>query len=65
MDSKEERTRPPLSWVTGMKWVQPSEMGAENHSFPFGPIKSKERSCGWTDGKFWSNKQVDFCHCKL
>lgn len=36
------------------------QLGAENHSFPFGPIKSGERSCGCTDGKFWSNRQVDF-----
>ena len=68
MDGKEEGTGLPLAWVMGVKWVQPTQMGAENHSFPFGPITSKERlldfplvgpmeSSGPTD--------VDFCHCKL
>lgn len=61
MDSKEEGTGLPLAWIMGVKWVQLTQMGAENHSFPFGPIKSKERlrlrlSIGWTDGKFWSNR---------
>ena len=60
MDGKEEGTGLPLAWVMGVKWAQPTQMGAENHSFPFGPITSKERlrlSIGWTDGKFWSNRR--------
>lgn len=43
MDGKEEGARPPLAWVMGVKWVQLTQLGAENH-FLSGPLSLRREA---------------------